>query len=93
MISLVQVQGGQEELSEIQEMDKVENIDENLHNFLIWYQTHKILSSLEILLKGLCDTIVTRGYEKFLIMSKGSLWGYMVSIYVYMAKWRRSYLT
>ena len=57
----MQVQGGQEELSEIQEKDQVKRIDENLHNFLIQYQNHKLHSSLESLLQGLCDPTLTMG--------------------------------
>ena len=60
-ISLEQVQGGKEELGEIQEKDQVKKIEKNLHNFLIGYQNHKLLSSLERLLQGLCDHTVTRG--------------------------------
>ena len=57
----MQVQGGQEELSEIQEKDQVKRIDENLHNFLIQYQNYKLLSLLENLLQGLCDPTLKRG--------------------------------
>lgn len=48
----MQVQGGQEELSKIQEMDQVKKVDENWHNFLIRYHNYKLLSSLEIYCKG-----------------------------------------
>lgn len=57
---LTQVQGGQEELRTIQEKDQVKKIDKNLHNFIIQYQNHKLLSSLESLLQGICDPKITR---------------------------------
>ena len=57
----MQAQGAQEELRRIQEEDQVKRIDENLHNFLIQYWNHKLLSLLERLFQGLCDPTLTRG--------------------------------
>ena len=57
----MQVQGGQEELSEIQENDQVKKIVENLHSFLIRYQNHKLISSLESLFQGQCDPTLIKG--------------------------------
>ena len=57
----MQVQGGKEELSKIQEKDQVKKINENWHNFFIQYHNHKLISLLESLLQGLCGPTLKRG--------------------------------